>query len=668
MVDNGRKMIASLALFRQLYRNESTDTLVLLSDFIKLIIKNHNLYIFTASDIRNRLYTEYNFSIPDTVVESALKKFCNKQFGNYRIKENVVFPSENTCTIEDSNNEIINKLITYIEDRKNINLSSSEKEEIVQSFCEFIIEDTTQIKYADYISAFLIECQNDNNIREQLKSIKEGVILYTGIKYNDNISEVGSWKNNFTIYLEQEMLFHFVGYNGDLYKRLFDDFIELVREVNRKAKTEIIKLRYFPEVESNINKFFSIAQRITDGKETLDPSNTAMVEITNGCADGTDVLTKKSHFYDLLNKSLIQVSDEIYISDKENIPYNIYTKDKENELIQNIPDCSIESIQQSLTFVNYINICRKSKCTSFERSKCILLTGNSTTLKVDSSLKENGYVPYTTTLDFITNRIWRKLNKGFGDNKYPKSFDVITKAQIVLASHIAGSVSKEFEKIKQDFANGRITKELAAQTLVSLKEQVLKPEDINSENTNHALITISDAERGKRELENQRYELKLAREENEVIKKEKRREEEKNKLTADALFATNRELLNERINRLQIELNKKEKVDKKCKIWNKIILIINIVLPIILIAIICILIRYFSWDIMEQWTYILSLLVWVLQYVFCVIIGHSFNPEVALAKINKYIKDRLYQKYEVKEAEIDRLKTLTSVESTNNII
>ena len=159
------------------------------------------------------------------------------------------------------------------------------------------------------------------------------------------------------------MLFHFIGYNGDLYKRLFDDFLDLVKEVNRKARKEIIKLRYFPEVENNINKFFTIAQRIADGKETLDPSNTAMGMIVTGCNDGTDVITKKSQFFDSLRKSSINKSEEIHISDKYNMSYNLYTIEKEEELEQKIND-SVENIQQSFTFVNYINVCRKSKMSS----------------------------------------------------------------------------------------------------------------------------------------------------------------------------------------------------------------------------------------------------------------------------------------------------------------
>ncbi len=658
MLDNGKKMMASLALFRKLYKNESNDILVLLGDFIKLIIKKNNLYLFSASEIKNRLLKEYDFSIPESVVETALKKICSKKNGEYSIKEDVVLPNDkDTSIIKKSNDELIDKLTQYIEEKTNIKLSSPEREVLIQSFCEFIIEDTTQVKHAEYISAFIIENQNNTDISEQLRTIKEGVILYTGIKYNDNIAEIGSWNYDFTIYLEQEMLFHFIGYNGDLYKRLFDDFLDLVKEVNRKARKEIIKLRYFPEVENNINKFFTIAQRIADGKETLDPSNTAMGMIVTGCNDGTDVITKKSQFFDSLRKSSINKSEEIHISDKYNMSYNLYTIEKEEELEQKIND-SVENIQQSFTFVNYINVCRKSKMSSLERSKCILLTGNNTTLKIDASLTENGYVPYATTLDFITNRIWRKLNKGFGDNKYPKSFDVVTKAQIVLSSHVIGSISKEFEDLKQKLSSGAITKDVAARDLVDLRSQVLRPEEIDVENTNKALLTISDIERTKRELDNQRNEYEITHKKLEITEKEKRRTEQEKDAIKDSLRDTEEKLLFELHKQLDKEEKKKEKADKTYKIVDSLIHKIYYVAPTIFVIIIAILIYHYKWDIMEKYTYILSLSPYVFQGLLNLIFGKNIKSKYLLSRLSNYTKCQLYKRYNVDESEISRLTDL----------
>lgn len=659
MFDNGKKMMASLALFRKLYKNDNNDVLVLLGDFIKLIIKRNNLYNFTVSKIADLLSKEYDFVIPESVVETSLRKFCHKANGSYYIKDNVILSSANTSDIEQNNEKVIAELACYVEGKINKQLSNEEKGELIQSFCAFIIEDVTQVKYADYISAFIIECQKDTTLREQLKTIKEGVILYTGIKYNDDVADVGSWKNDFTIYLEQEMLFHFVGYNGKLYKRLFDDFVELVREVNRKAKRTVVKLKYFPEVEANIDKFFKVAQRITDGKETLDPSNTAMNTIVEGCEFGGDVLLEKSRFYTLLKESSIEKSDDISIGDKENMPYNIYTSEKEEELKQSIND-NLEGIQQSLKFVNYINIHRKNQhFSSLERSKCILLTGNTTTIKVDTSFRKNGNVPYVTTLDFLTNRIWRKLNKGFGNNKYPKSFDIVTKAQIVLSSYVSGSVSNEFEDLKKKHSEGIISKEQAARTLVELKSYMLKPEDINIENTGRALLTISDIEKVTRELDAKRNEYDLTLQKlvttegkNRSIEKEKHEIEEE-------LQNKKEELLTERNKSLRIAKHKKNKADKVYRKYNRLMYMCYYILPLVLIGLIIWLIYYYSWDIMEKYTYFLSLLPIVVTIVCNVCFGYSINPKKFLSKMSMRLKHSLYKKYDVDETEIDRLQKLT---------
>lgn len=439
------------------------------------------------------------------------------------------------------------------------------------------------------------------------------------------------------------MLFHFAGYNGGLYKRLFDDFVELVKEVNGKAKRKVIKLKYFSEVEANIDKFFNIAQRISDGKETLDPSNTAMNTIVAGCEFGADVLSEKSRFYTLLKESSIEKSDDISICDKENMQYNIYTSEKEEELKRNIND-SLEDIQQSLTFVNYINIHRKNKhFSSLERSICILLTGKTTTMRVDASFRENGNVPYVTTLDFLTNRIWRKLNKGFGDNKYPKSFDIVTKAQIVLSSYVSGSVSNEFEDFKMMLSKGTISKEEAARTLVELKSYMLKPEDINIENIGRTLLTISDIEIAKRELDNQRNEydkkLKITEKKNRLL------EQDKNELKV--------ELLLEKQKRLEMEEDKKNKADKAYKKYDRLIRISYYLVHLVLVGLIVWLIDHYS---LERYTYIFPFLPAVVTSICNICIGHSVKQQIILSKISTRLKSLICKKYDVDEGKIEELR------------
>ena len=106
-------------------------------------------------------------------------------------------------------------------------MEDKEIDRLIQSFCGFLL-DESDVNYVDYISAFIIETQGDAELSALLKTIKEGVVLYAGIQYNDNINETGSWKDDFTIYVEQEILFHLVGYNGVLYQQLFQDVKDMI--------------------------------------------------------------------------------------------------------------------------------------------------------------------------------------------------------------------------------------------------------------------------------------------------------------------------------------------------------------------------------------------------------------------------------------------------------
>jgi hypothetical protein len=137
-------------------------------------------------------------------------------------------------------------------------------------------------KYSDFISAYVLTKEQDTNFRELLNSIKEGLILYQGINYTADINHLGSWNNDLTIYLGTEHLFSALGYNGILYKEIFDDFNKLVFEINsshKNIKRKKIELKYLEETKIEIDNFFQTAEFIKKGNKTLDPSKLAMLTI-----------------------------------------------------------------------------------------------------------------------------------------------------------------------------------------------------------------------------------------------------------------------------------------------------------------------------------------------------------------------------------------------------
>ncbi|MBE6326843.1 MAG: hypothetical protein E7077_07230 [Bacteroidales bacterium] len=676
-MDNNKRRIASLALFRNLYNEGRSDVMTILCEFAKSIIYNNHLTVCTPTQIKNILKDEFEFKIPEYVVETILKKICRKDNYKYYPKEDNTLQKVNDQEIkkiETSHEVVFLELVSYVEKKTSNKLTNEDKENLFQSFCGFLI-DENDVKYGNYISSFIIETQNDPKLSALLKTIKEGVVLYTGIQYNDNLNEIGSWNDEFIVFVEQEILFHMAGYNGELYQQLFNDFFELVKEINQKAHKQLIKIMYFDLVKYEIDKFFNIAERIVDGKDNLDYSNIAMTFIVQGCEHKTDVISKKVAFYNLLKKNSIfeENGDNLF---KTNSNYNIYYDENLNNLSNDLPQ---RNIDWSLKLLNYVSMIRKDNVSGFEKSKCILLTGNSTTMAVafHPGIKQNGNVPLATTLDYITNKLWFKLNKGFGGDKYPKSFNIVTKAQIVLSTQIVGSVSQEYEKIKQEIAEKAKSEEIIIAELAELRTKVRKPEEVSDLNIDETLetITMADTERYLREREMERRKAEEQKEENERLQKEVEKknqektdlETKKNDQIKQKEFEKNQlsNLLNEsklkEKNRIKDQIDdinkRKNKADKK--VGNRIKKLkwvpftIMFIVLIIIIGCICL----YGWDKMEPYTWIIAALIACAPYF---VFGLGFNAWNPQKLISVWYKERYEKKlYDEYEVDIIKLKKLT---------
>ncbi len=667
-MENNKRRIASLALFRNLYNEGKSDVMTILCEFAKSIVNDKHLTGFTPTQIKNELKDEYEFYIPEFVVESVLKKFCKKDGAMYYPSADNLSQMVNNQEIEkiEKNHEtIISKLISFVEDKKSRKLESKEIERLIQSFCGFLL-DESDVDYSDYISAFIIETQGDTELSALLKTIKEGVVLYAGIQYNDNINETGSWKDDYTIYVEQEILFHMAGYNGVLYQQLFQDFMGLVEEINRKAHKQLIKIKYFDSVRFEIESYFNIAERIVDGKETLDCSKIAMTTIVQGCENKSDVIAKKCAFFDLMKKKQITEDDgSAYF--KERSEFNIFYDDNLTKLSNDLPDRDIE---WSLRLLNYISMIRKGSVSGFEKSKCILLTGNSTTMAVafHPLIKQNGDVPFATTLEYITNKLWFKLNKGFGSNSYPKSFEIVTKAQIILSSQIVGSVSQEFEKIKKEISEKCKSEDVIIAELAELKTRVRKPEEVVDSSIEEVLDTISmaDTERYLREREIERQEAEKRKKENErllsemnIVKKEKEEDEAKAKEAikqkADEIVfhkerwkESNMQTIRQIDERIADITNRKQKADAKIENHIKKVRWIPWTMIIIVVIAVVICATCFEWRINDILRWIISIIIASLPYLFFALGGKSWSPQkyIDIKHRKKYTK-KVYEEYDV---------------------
>jgi hypothetical protein len=680
--NNERRLLASLALFRELYDSKK-DVYMVIAEFLKEIIISNAKRQFNITEITQLLNSSFFFNLPEAVVEASLRRidYIGRSGGYYQVtnfggleKTNI---NEKQTEIRESNNLLLNDLIDYIEEQTKAKLSKNEKQKAVNSFCSFLLDDFEIQEYSKFISAFIIHNGNDKKFSEQLSLIKEGVILYSGIKYDSNLFEVGQWKSRLTIFIDTELLFYFAGYDGELYKTLFTDFLAFVKEINDNSGQSLISLRYFKDNYDEILRFFAKAEQIVAGTDRLTLAHPAMVSIVNGCKSPSDVVTRKSIFFRLLkNNDILEDEYQSYFSD-ENHKYNI----SDLGTIKKIGFFLGKDILENLRILNFVSIRRgESAKNKWENIGYILVSGNSLTRKVawHSEIKNNGCVPLVTDLSFLTNKFWYKLNKGFGPSNYPKSFNVITKAQIILSSLLKDNVSKQYDLLQVKFKKGELTEDQVIATIVNLRKEPINPENIIEENLPTVLSSISEdkIEKYMNEYDYIKNVAAKKTEENEELlehldsknreleakefeaKKYKKGEELKeieiirNNITAKG------KLLDEKKN-IRAVLSKQRIPIEKIAITRYIIFKWSAGISlIILYAIVCFLIKKMGWNILEAWTYILGILVSnILPFLYLLIFEKEINPYL-------YVKNKKHQiinqTYFAFNFDIDKLTSLDS--------
>jgi len=566
-INEESKCLASLALFRELYNNDK-DIYSIICEFLKEIVTTQGKYQFTLTEITTILNETYDFKIPEAVVNTSLNRFktaLTKTYGIFTITDKTTFNITNKLTdkhneIKINNEIIIQNLFNYIEDKKKATLNEDEKTAIIHSFISFIIDENTSQEFSEYISAYIVKEKQNTDFTRQLNIIKEGVILYTGLKYNINLNKLGSWNTELTIFLETEILFHFAGYNGELYKILFNDLFSLIKEINqaslKKSSKRLIHLKYFADVKNEIDNFFKKAEHIVQGNDKANPSKTAMTAIIDGCKTPADIISKKTLFYNLLKQNSIFEDDYTQYYTTQNHKYNLEDQNLLSELSKKN---AIDDIQPYFKYLNYVNIHRKGNSNNaFERIGYVLLSGTAITLGLawDESIKPNGNIPLASNLSFLTNKFWFKLNKGFGKSEHPKSFDIVTKAQIVLSTQLKNSVSSKFNELQSKMKNGQMTKEEAVSTLVNLRSEAKKPEDINEENIETILSSIEESSIEKHIKEQDLFKQKAKEQEAENLKL-------KEKIDKSSL---KEELLNEEIKKKESELKKYREAERASKL------------------------------------------------------------------------------------------------------
>lgn len=593
---NNKNLLASIALFGELYKSDKKESLWdILADFIKGAVSFENRYTLTSIDVNNLLAKVYGFDkIPESVIRTTLKnklKDCVKsENGSFNFDANSCADTnrtiENVNEINQKQQSILEKLYNYILEKKNLSKEQISKDNVWEQLSKFLIDNDYAEDLSELISSFIIH--NNDGITDCLNQIKEGLVLYKGLCYSESedISRLGSWKNEMTIYLSTEHLFSSVGYNGDVYKEIFDDFKNLVNEINRSKKgdnkKEIIYLKYFVETKKEIDNFFLAAENIIKYHQSFDQTKTAMLSILNGCKRIDDVKEKQAKFYaDLKQKNIVlQEYPFDKIKPEHNVEDENLIKKLKNAAETNHKFFDEDYCQQCLQMFSKINNQRNGiNNVSLEKIKYLYVTDNRFALYLGNNNKvkfNDTDISFAKNIDYVITTFWFKLNKSFGrDTTLPKSLDVLTRARLVISSHISASLSEKYDELNKKVKDGLLTKEQAVELNGLYKKKQLLPENIDDENIDDTLCFLNDdvflenflREKQKQEQKQREQEERLQKteSENQAIKTENNETKVENQLLKEKLAYYKQQELEqqEKERRAKIEKDSDEYAEKE---------------------------------------------------------------------------------------------------------
>lgn len=579
MIDE-MKCLASYVTYRQLYDDGKKDVYYVVSKFIENIIVTKKLYSFGLTQLTEQLNCTFGFSIPEYVIKSAIKRIdaVTRENNSYTVNKGKITDDLNVSdSIEKSvkeNEKISQKLIQFVENEKG-SLNEEEKEKLQQEFCSFLLFDSHN-GCSDLISAFIVENEKDAELQSCILKIKEGAVLFAGLNYNSNISDKSAWRDKMIIYVETEILFHLAGYNGIVFKRLAEDLFSLIGEMNTKSSRESIHVRYFKEVSDEIDNFFSAAQDIVEGKRTVSIGNYAMEEIVKGCGTVSDVIDKKTQFFTLLrSRAIIEEEEHDYYQDEYH-KYNLETQNIFSEY--SITDDKLRYIKH----LNYVNILRKgSNANDLRKCRYVVMTETGKMLKIASDINKNsGTIPLAINMYLLTNRLWFDMNKGFGSKSLPSSFDVLTRARIVLSNILTQNVTKKYDEVKEKFENKKITEDQLYDSVIYLRDEIKKPEEISSESVENILQFITEEKINIHKSEKEFLEGKLqeAEREKKLLVDNIQKSQEENAQIYNAqkeLAEREKTAIHEQLNDM---LERKKKADRKVDIQQKRVKLIFLIM------------------------------------------------------------------------------------------
>jgi len=294
-----------------------------------------------------------------------------------------------------------------------------------------------------------------------------------------------------------------------------------------------------------------------------------MLYILKGAKTKSDIQTKKVQFYNLLNGRGILLKEFDFFT-QENQQYSRIDTDVYQYNIENIEsDRGNDYVQKCTDKINQIEILRQNHNVGLKDIKHILLTANGTILKCAYSkyAYQSGEVPKATILDFLLDKFWFELNKGFGKGVSPKTIDMVSRARMVLSMLTTNKISKAYDYIKNRYENGEVSQKEVASIISELRIHSKTPDEINTESLAEDISFLNDFDINRQIEELKREELAREADQEKIAFLES--ELEKMKKEKISVVEQQQKYVEENENRIKILENKFNESKKENDSLNK---------------------------------------------------------------------------------------------------
>lgn len=483
---------SALALFRSLYKAQKGDVYTIIERFILVGVKSRGLMSFSREEIVALLKDSFNMDIPFSVISKciiAYQDVFQYKAGKYIVINTMDSEIDQIISemneIEGYKESVVNELVAFVEKKQNTTLTPAERVELTQYFFDFIIDKDHQAEGNDrlLITQYIIGKEKDERFQQFINSIKEGMVIYKGIRYSDAPDDT-SWETNTDFFLDEEYLFSAYGMNGPFYEKCFMEFYNFVEEINSASKMKggrnRIRLFYFRETKGYVDAYFAQAVRIRRMSERYNYPQTAMDTILNACKEDVDVERYKTNFYRKLKDMHIEeYPDEIDL--RRHNEFIFENTDFEDAKDRHFQADQISEVNDYIKIADYINILREGK-RSYPLEKCRYMFLSDGNLPNELSRFIREYYtekhPYVITrMGTFTELMWFKLRKGVVGTDSSATISVVNKAKTVVSGLLYDNLKKQYDTVLASDEDEKTKKAFYAE----LRTKRYAPDDINSE-------------------------------------------------------------------------------------------------------------------------------------------------------------------------------------------